>query len=365
MVFLNESVQRVLITGGAGFIGGSVIRRLLGSSSIKIFNLDKLGYASDLSGINNLLKKNASKKNKPIYEFLKIDLTKFNDVKSAIIHANPDLVIHLAAESHVDRSIDNPSNFIESNILGTFNLLEAIRIHWENLSDDRKSTFKMHHISTDEVFGSLDENGSFSETTPYAPRSPYSATKASSDHLVDAWHHTYGLPVITTNCSNNFGPWQFPEKLIPLVITKAMNKKTIPLYGDGSNVRDWLFVDDHVDGILLAATMGKPGKKYCIGGFGEKSNKEVVLKICNLLDKIHPISSPYSSLIKNVEDRPGHDKRYSIDSSLIRNELNWKPNHTFEAGLEKTVEWYVRNMNWCKKILKTSGYTGSRLGTKK
>jgi dTDP-D-glucose 4,6-dehydratase len=270
--------------------------------------------------------------------------------------------MHLAAESHVDRSIVSPGHFIESNILGTFNLLESCRKFFDSLSIEKKSKFIFHHISTDEVFGSLGEKGRFSESTPYDPRSPYSASKASSDHLVRSWYHTYGLPVIITNCSNNFGPWQFPEKLIPLVTLKAIQKEPIPLYGDGSNIRDWLFVEDHVDALLLAALKGKVGETYCIGGYGEKSNKEIVLKICEILDNEIPNQSPHNQLIKYVLDRPGHDKRYAIDPSKIENELGWEPKYGLEKGLRKTVLWYLKNYDWCQNIFKKGNYRLERLG---
>ena len=262
--------RRTLVTGGAGFIGGAVVRRLLSESEALVFNLDKCGYASDLTSIEALPQAEAR------HQLLKVDLTDAAATAEAVRQADPDLVLHLAAESHVDRSIEGPGAFIESNVSGTFQLLQAVRAHWEQLPSERRDPFRFHHISTDEVFGSLGATGRFSETTPYDPRSPYSASKAASDHLVSAWHHTYGLPVVLTNCSNNYGPWQFPEKLIPVVILKAAAGEPIPLYGDGANVRDWLYVEDHVDALLLAATQGTPGRAYCVGGHGERTNKEVV-----------------------------------------------------------------------------------------
>jgi dTDP-glucose 4,6-dehydratase len=274
--------RRILVTGGAGFIGGAVVRRLLADSDALIFNLDKIGYASDLTSIGN----------DPRHQLLRVDLTDAAATAQAVQQADPDLVMHLAAESHVDRSIDGPAAFIESNVTGTFNLLQAVRGHWEQLPAERREGFRFHHISTDEVFGSLGPTGRFSETTPYDPRSPYSASKAASDHLVNAWHHTYGLPVVLTNCSNNYGPWQFPEKLIPVVILKAVAGEPIPLYGDGANVRDWLYVEDHVDALLLAATQGQLGRSYCVGGHGERSNKQVVEAICTLLDQLLPAGAP-------------------------------------------------------------------------
>jgi dTDP-glucose 4,6-dehydratase len=264
--------------------------------------------------------------------------------------ADPDLVLHLAAESHVDRSIAGPEAFISSNVTGTFQLLQAVRAHWEGLPQERRDPFRFHHISTDEVFGSLGATGRFSETTAYDPRSPYSASKAASDHLVRAWHHTYGLPVVLTNCSNNYGPWQFPEKLIPVVILKAAAGEAIPLYGDGLNVRDWLYVDDHVEAILLAATRGRLGASYCVGGDGERNNRQVVEAICTLMDQLRPEGAPHARLISLVKDRPGHDRRYAIDASRIRSELGWQPRHSFAAGLESTVRWTLEHRAWCEAM---------------
>jgi dTDP-glucose 4,6-dehydratase len=315
--------RRILVTGGAGFIGGAVVRRLLQESDALVFNLDKCGYASDL--------------------------TDAAATAAAVQQADPDLVMHLAAESHVDRSIEGPGAFIDSNVSGTFQLLQAVRAHWEQLPDERQTSFRFHHISTDEVFGSLGETGRFSETTPYDPRSPYSASKAASDHLVSAWHHTYGLPVVLTNCSNNYGPWQFPEK-------------PIPLYGDGANVRDWLYVEDHVDALLLAATQGTPGRAYCVGGHGERTNKEVVEAICSSLDDLLPAGAPHSRLVTPVTDRPGHDRRYAIDPTRISSELGWQPRHSFDEGLAATVDWYLDHLPWCRQVREQAGYGGDRLG---
>ena len=348
--------KRILVTGGAGFIGGCLIRRLLKESNALIFNIDKLSYASDLSGIKAI----DVSKNRHFH--LKVDLSNQNETNQAIKAANPDLVIHLAAESHVDRSLDSPVDFIQSNIIGTYNLLEAVREHWNKLTTTRKENFRFHHVSTDEVYGSLGETGYFNEKSNYNPRSPYSSTKASSDHLVNAWHHSYGLPTVTTNCSNNFGPFQFPEKLIPLTILKAIKTKEIPLYGDGSNVRDWLYVEDHVDALLLVAKDGKLGENYCIGGYGEKSNKDVVEIICSILDKYIPESKPHENLIKLVKDRPGHDRRYSIDSDKITKELGWVPKYTFQQGVLKTIKWYLYHQDWCKSVMEYSDYKGDRLG---
>ncbi len=345
-------INRILVTGGAGFIGGALVRRLLRETDAIVFNLDKLGYASDLSSIGE----------HPRHQLLKVDLVNAEATAAAIQQADPDLVFHLAAESHVDRSISGPGAFIESNVQGTFNLLQAARNHWEQLPGERKQQFRFQHISTDEVFGSLGPTGRFSETTPYDPRSPYSASKAASDHLVRAWHHTYGMPVVLTNCSNNYGPWQFPEKLIPVVILKAVAGESIPLYGDGQNVRDWLFVEDHVDALLLVAQKGQIGESYCVGGFGERSNKEVVLEICNLLDQYRPSDAPYFALVTPVGDRPGHDRRYAIDSSRISSDLGWQPKHSFANGIAATLRWYLDNLAWCDRVCKQAGYFGNRLG---
>ncbi len=355
-------MQRVLVTGGAGFIGGAVVRRLLSQHKALVFNLDKVGYASDCSGIEATLQGLGSEASDR-YRFMRVDLADGEATAAALREADPDLVMHLAAESHVDRSIDGPDAFLSSNVIGTFSLLEAARAHWGALSEERQRNFRLHHISTDEVFGSLGATGRFSETTPYDPRSPYSATKAASDHLVMAWHHTYGLPVVLTNCSNNFGPWQFPEKLIPVVILKALAGEPIPLYGDGANVRDWLFVEDHVDALLLAATKGVPGESYCVGGHGERTNKQVVEAICTLLDQLRPDGAPHSRLITPVADRPGHDRRYAIDPTRISRELGWQPRHGFAEGLEATVRWYVDHLDWCHEVRERAGYGGERIGT--
>ncbi len=353
---LSPEIKRVLITGGAGFIGGCLVRRLLRNTDVDVFNLDKIGYASDLSSIENISVSNR-------HHLLRVDLKDAVETAKALEISNPDLVMHLAAESHVDRSIDSPIGFLESNIFGTYNLLEAVRSHWDNLSPERKKRFRFHHISTDEVFGSLGSKGRFNEKSQYDPRSPYSATKASSDHLVNAWHHTFGLPVVLTNCSNNFGPWQFPEKLIPVVILKAVNLQPIPIYGDGLNVRDWLYVEDHVDALLLVANKGQVGQNYCVGGYGERTNKLVVENICNLLDKYRHSSAPHDRLITYVKDRPGHDQRYAIDSTRITSELGWEPKYNFEEGLEKTIIWYLNNLEWCAKVRENANYYGRRIGT--
>ena len=353
--------RRILVTGGAGFIGGAVVRRLLRESDATVFNLDKMGYASDLTSIEEVLAALGDAVNQR-HRLLRVDLKDAQAVEAAIQEADPDLVMHLAAESHVDRSISGPGEFISSNVTGTYNLLQAVRSHYERLSGARAEAFRLHHISTDEVFGSLGTEGRFSETTPYDPRSPYSASKAASDHLVQAWHHTFGLPVVLTNCSNNYGPWQFPEKLIPVVTLKAASGEPIPLYGDGLNVRDWLYVEDHVDALLLAACRGSSGRSYCVGGHGEKTNKEVVEAICNQLDQQQPHSAPHTKLITRVTDRPGHDRRYAIDPTRITEELDWQPRHNLEEGLAATVAWYLKHQNWCAKVLDQANYDGGRLG---
>ena len=339
-------MNKYLITGGAGFIGSSVVRTLINSGNCKVLNIDALTYAGNLENLSSV----DSNEN---YLFQKINITDIDEVERVIQQFEPDFIMHLAAESHVDRSIQGPEAFINSNIFGTFNLLEATRKHYESLSNKRRHDFRFLHISTDEVFGSLGLKGFFSETTPYDPRSPYSSSKASSDHLVRSWHHTYQLPIVITNCSNNFGPWQFPEKLVPVAINKALALKSIPLYGDGENIRDWLYVDDHVDALFLAANRGKVGESYCVGGYGEKKNIEILKIICKVLDEIYPKHSPFERLITKVEDRKGHDRRYAIDPSKIKNELGWKPKYQLEERLKTTVHWYIKNKNWSQRLIKS------------
>lgn len=362
-LLLAPGIKRVLVTGGAGFIGGAVVRRLLLETNASVFTLDKGGYASDFTWLGTLPPERVQR-----HRWLRVDLMEEAATAEALREADPDLVLHLAAETHVDRSIAGPGAFLESNVIGTYNLLQAVRAHWEALPPERRQGFRLLHISTDEVFGTLGESGRFCETTPYAPRSPYAASKAASDHLVSAWHHTYGLPVVLTNCSNNYGPWQFPEKLIPLVILKAVSEEPIPLYGDGRQVRDWLYVEDHVEALLLAATRGRLGESYCVGGAGdhggpsERTNRQVVEAICDLLDQQRPAGAPHHRLIRSVVDRPGHDRRYAIEAAKISRELGWTPHHSFEQGLAATVRWYLAHLDWCHRVQARAGYGGERLG---
>ena len=328
--------MKILVTGGAGFIGSAVIRQAVNRGH-SIVNVDALTYAACLDNI-------ACIENKPGYSFEYGDIRDREILDEIFQRCQPDAVMHLAAESHVDRSIEGPANFIETNVSGTFNMLESARNYWE--SNDRPATFRFHHISTDEVFGSLPNNPSlkFTEETPYDPRSPYSASKASSDHLVRAWHKTYGFPVLLTNCSNNYGPYHFPEKLIPVIILNALAGEPLPIYGNGSNIRDWLYVEDHADALLLVLENGKIGRSYNIGGENERTNLELVQTLCKILDRLKPRrTGAYEELITFVQDRPGHDARYAIDASRIRNELGWRPSVTLEEGLEKTVQWYLDN----------------------
>ena len=341
--------KKIVVTGGAGFIGATLVRKLLRNTDTQIFNIDKFGYASDLTSINNEIKilgNNFSKR----HNFLKLDISNKDILSKTFKDIDPDFVFHLAAESHVDKSIEGPEIFLRSNVLGTFNMLEVSREHFEKLSPKRQKVFRFHHVSTDEVFGSLNDISKFSENSPYRPNSPYSASKAASDHFVRAWHSTYGLPISISNCSNNFGPWQLPDKLIPLVIFKAINDELIPIYGNGKNIRDWLFVEDHIEAILHIAFEGLEGSKYCIGGCNEYTNLEVVHLICDLLNKEFPKTNNYKDQISFVEDRPGHDFRYAIDNSLIKSDLGWQPRYSFEEGLRTTIRWYLENINWCKKF---------------
>lgn len=349
--------MRIFVTGGAGFIGSAVIRQIIRTRPTwSVVNIDKLTYAGNLESLKDISKD-------PRYAFRQVDICDRTKIKALFDEFKPDGIMHLAAESHVDRSIDGPGEFIQTNIIGTYTLLECARAYWSNLSDRDKSKFRFHHISTDEVYGSLGDSGFFTEKTPYQPNSPYSASKASSDHLVRAWHETFKLPVVTTNCSNNYGPYHFPEKLIPLMILNALELKNLPVYGKGDNVRDWLFVEDHADALLTVFEKGKVGETYNIGGNNEKQNIEVVHTICDLLDTMKPRSDrkSYRDLITFVKDRPGHDKRYAIDASKVMRELGWKPKETFETGIKKTVAWYLENKEWCQHV-QDGSYRRERLG---
>lgn len=354
--------MNILVTGGAGFIGSAVVRHIILDTKDKVINLDKLTYAGNLESLQTIAVN-------PRYTFEQVDICNRTELDRVFSQYQPDAVMHLAAESHVDRSIDGPAAFIETNIVGTYTLLEATRHYWKDLSEERKENFRFHHISTDEVYGDLEgPEDLFTETTPYAPSSPYSASKASSDHLVRAWSRTYGLPTLITNCSNNYGPFHFPEKLIPLVILNALEGKPLPVYGKGNQIRDWLYVEDHARALYKVATAGKVGETYNIGGHNEKQNIDVVNKICELLDELKPASSTnlniksYRELITFVQDRPGHDLRYAIDASKIKRELGWTPEETFETGIRKTVAWYLENLNWAHRV-QDGSYQRERLGT--
>lgn len=345
--------MNILVTGGAGFIGSAVVR-LAVTLGHEVINLDALTYAGRLENVAEVAEN-------PLYTFEKADIRDCHALERIFCDYKPEAVMHLAAESHVDRSIDGPVDFIETNITGTYNMLEAARSHW--VREGKPESFRFHHISTDEVYGSLGDEGFFTEETAYNPRSPYSASKASSDHLVRAWHETYGLPVVLTNCSNNYGPYHFPEKLIPKVILNALQGKKIPVYGQGLNVRDWLYVEDHAYALLLTLEKGKPGRSYNVGGENERRNIDLVETICAILDEKRPQNRPYSSLITYVTDRPGHDARYAIDATRIRQELGWRPSVTVEEGLEKTVQWYLDNRAWWQPLLKDEG-VATRVGMK-
>ncbi|WP_081001131.1 dTDP-glucose 4,6-dehydratase [Pseudomonas brassicacearum] len=338
--------MKILVTGGAGFIGSAVIRHIISNTTDSVINVDKLTYAGNLESL-------AEAAQSPRYAFERVDICDRQQIDRVLNEHQPDAVMHLAAESHVDRSISGPSEFIQTNIVGTYTLLEAVRQYWLAMSDQRKASFRFHHISTDEVYGDLEgPEALFTESTPYQPSSPYSASKASSDHLVRAWSRTYGLPILVTNCSNNYGPYHFPEKLIPLVILNALEGKPLPVYGKGNQVRDWLYVEDHARALYKVVTEGSVGETYNIGGHNEKQNIEVVHILCTLLDELCPSSAhvPHAKLIKFVQDRPGHDQRYAIDASKIQKELGWVPEETFESGIRKTVEWYLNNAEWVANV---------------
>jgi len=348
-----------MITGGAGFIGSALVRYIINNTDYIVVNVDKLTYAGNLESL-------LSVKESPRHFFEHVDICKNIEIRRILDEHEPDIIMHLAAESHVDRSIDGPRDFIQTNIFGTFVLLDEARFYWSKLKGVKKKNFKFHHVSTDEVFGDLKEmEGLFTEATPYAPNSPYSASKASSDHLVRAWQKTFGLPTIITNCSNNYGPYQFPEKLIPLIILSALEGKDLPIYGDGKQIRDWLYVDDHVRALLHVALNGKTGETYNIGGHNEKQNIKVVKTVCNILDELVPSKiaglERYEQLITFVTDRAGHDVRYAIDATKIADDLGWMPEETFETGIKKTVQWYLDNQTWCDRV-KDGSYQGERLG---
>lgn len=355
--------MKLLVTGGAGFIGSAVIRHIINNTNDEVVNLDKLTYAGNLESL-------AEVSDNPRYTFEQVDICNRAEADRVLAQHQPDAIMHLAAESHVDRSIDGPADFIETNIVGTYTLLEATRQYWQALEAGKKANFRFHHISTDEVYGDLPhpsespnaEEHLFTEQTAYAPSSPYSASKASSDHLVRAWRRTYGLPTLVTNCSNNYGPYHFPEKLIPLMILNALEGKPLPVYGKGDQIRDWLYVEDHARALYKVVTEGKPGETYNIGGHNEKQNIEVVHTICDILQDLRPQERNYRDLITNVKDRPGHDMRYAIDASKIQRELGWQPEETFETGIRKTIQWYLDNLDWCQRV-QDGSYQRERLGT--
>jgi dTDP-glucose 4,6-dehydratase len=347
--------MKILVTGGAGFIGSALCRRLITETDCSVVNLDKLTYAATLTALEPVDRSNR-------YKFVQADVCDAQALRDLFAEHKPHAVAHLAAETHVDRSITGAGAFVMTNVVGTYALLDAALDHWRGLSGDAKHRFRFLHVSTDEVFGSLGEEGAFSETTAYDPRSPYSASKASSDHLVRAWGHTYGLPVVISNCSNNYGPYQFPEKLIPLMILNALEGRPLPVYGDGLNVRDWLFVDDHARALQMLLTDGEPGETYCIGGGAERTNLHVVQTICDLVDQVAPPlhGRPRRELIEFVADRPGHDRRYAIDAAKIRSELGWAPRESFETGIKRTVRWYLENREWWRPLQER--YARQRLG---
>ena len=350
----DGSARRLLVTGGAGFIGSALVRALIRETPHEVLALDKLGYAGTLASLRPVAESER-------FAFERVDLLEAERLEGALTRFRPDAVLHLAAETHVDRSIDGPAAFVESNILGTFNLLQAVRRYWAGLPAAQRDAFRLLHVSTDEVFGSLGPEGRFSETSRYDPRSPYAASKAAADHLVAAFHHTYGLPTLVTNCSNNYGPYQFPEKLIPVLVLSALAGEALPIYGDGGAVRDWLYVEDHVRGLLAVLSRGRPGETYAIGGDTERDTLEMARAVCAALDALEPRGSSYAELIAFVPDRPGHDRRYAIDASKIRRDLGWTPQTPFEDGLRDTVAWYLANLEWCRAAL--GGERLERLGT--
>lgn len=350
---MAESLK-ILVTGGAGFIGSALVRYLINETSHKVTNIDCLTYAANLESLDSVSANDR-------YNFVKLDIRDYEGVQTVFEAEQPDIVMHLAAESHVDRSITGSRTFVETNIIGTYNLLEAARAHWSNLAGAKKDAFRFLHVSTDEVYGSLGAEGLFEEATAYDPSSPYSASKAASDHLATAWFRTYGLPVVISNCSNNYGPYQFPEKLIPLMILNALEGQPLPVYGDGKNIRDWLYVDDHAKALLLIAQSGRLGEKYNVGGHNERTNIDVVNAICDILDELRPGDTRRRDLINFVTDRPGHDARYAIDSSKLQSELGWKADENFETGIRATIEWFLSNEDWWGP-LRSGVYSGQRLG---
>jgi dTDP-glucose 4,6-dehydratase len=351
--------MRVLVSGGAGFIGSAVCRHLIGRTTASVINVDKLTYAANLASLSTIA-------TDPRYQFHQVDICDSVRFSAILTSQRPDAILHLAAESHVDRSITGPANFISTNIVGTYTVLEEARKYWETLKSSEKDRFRIVHVSTDEVYGSLGADGAFTESTPYDPSSPYSASKAAADHLASAWHRTYGLPVIVSNCSNNYGPYHFPEKLVPLIITNAILGRELPVYGAGSNIRDWLYVDDHAQALLAILERGRPGESYNVGARSERSNISVVEAICGLLDRLSPRGDgvAHCAAIRHVIDRPGHDFRYAIDPSKIERELGWRAEETFESGLEKTVRWFLANGQWWQP-LRDKRYDGTRLGLRK
>ena len=346
--------MKVIVTGGAGFIGSALVRHVLIHTNWQVVNLDKLTYAANLESLE------AATKN-PRYSFRQLDICDSAGLSALLAAEKPGAIMHLAAESHVDRSIEGPAEFIQTNLVGTFRLLESALAYWRGLDGTAREAFRFHHVSTDEVYGSLGADGLFCENTAYSPNSPYSASKAGSDHLVRAWFHTFGLPAIITNCSNNYGPYQFPEKLIPHVIVRALAGQSLPVYGNGENIRDWLYVEDHARALVLALTRGRPGETYNIGGNSEKRNIDVVRNLCGLLDEVLPSSAPHGKLIQFVTDRPGHDVRYAMDAGKIKRELGWQPGESFESGLRRTLNWYLDNRGWWERILSGS-YRTERIG---
>ena len=345
--------MRVIVTGGAGFIGSAVVRHLVSVKCYEVLTIDKLTYAGNLASLSTV-------DNNSLHQFLQVDICDRAAMQEAFDSFQPDRVMHLAAESHVDRSITGARDFVETNVIGSFTLLEAARHYWNGLPADRKEAFRFLHVSTDEVYGSLGDDGLFTEETPYDPSSPYSASKAASDHLAKAWARTYGMPIVVSNCSNNYGPYHFPEKLIPLIILNALEGKPLPVYGNGANIRDWLYVEDHARALDLIAERGRIGETYNVGGRNERRNIDVVQRVCTIMDGLAPKPAKHDSLITYVTDRPGHDARYAIDATKLETELGWKAEENFETGIEKTIKWYLENEWWWAPL--RQGYDGSRLG---